>query len=275
MAALQVVALMNDQGVRQSEILSLRPDVIRRDWPKAVEALDVALRFLILECGVLTPGWLPYGGLLLTLAGAVQKHGDPTAHRELIRRWFFARTFAQDYEVAANTVTVSELKVLSTALATSTPPTVRRMSLDHVVAATRRRQSSLWRGFLCALAANGAKDLDVNAEADDLQPVNILQRESDPPRGEDAAHLLTMGLVLASRRVGRTLANVGAAQLRVHLTNDRPAHQKAALKTQLLPPLDAWGDTDRDFVRARALRLSDFLQATTGAPLVPDPPEVD
>ncbi len=267
-AALQVVALTHSGGVRQSDVLSLDPDVVRRNWDEAVVALDHALSVVVEHCGVANPGWLPYQGLLLTLAGVAREHRDLSLHLDLIRAWFFSRTFGLSYEVAANTVTIREVDTLNQAIHAGMTRLPMAMSREVVSTATRRRQGAIWRGVLCALAASGATHTGLLGESTELRPVNVLRREPNQPRGHEPAHLLALGFVLAGRKAARELTGNGADYLREHLLRAGEVERVSAMDRQLLPRLDTWGNGDSEFIAARLERLSGFLKTVTGAGLV-------
>jgi hypothetical protein len=258
--ALQVIALKHAGGVRQSNVLGLEAGKVRRHWKKSLRALNEATTVLYEACGVLSPAWLPYPGVLLTLAGVALDVRDLSSYRDEIREWFFSRVFGQRYEVAANTVTVEEVEVLRCWLSGEAELPDLAMSADVVEAASRRRRGAIWRGFMCALASDGAFDLHGNATRD-VAPISVLEKQTDVGRGEESPHLLTLGFVLATRQEGRQVALAGAAELGRFVEGLPAKARRAAIKHQLLPERAV---DDADFMRERLVLLGEFLERTTG-----------
>jgi hypothetical protein len=262
---LQVIAHQHRDGVRQTDVLALTPGAVHATWDQAVKATDAAVTFLVEHCGVSDPSWLPYPGILLTLAAVARQGINLKRHRKVLRQWFFSRTFGQRYEVASNTVTVEEAAYLFKALRRNKPLTPLRMSGDTLRGATRRRQGAMWRGVMCVFAADGLVDADGKTDPEELIPTSVLPRVQDPPRGNDSPHLLALGFILASRHVGRELKWSGVRQLREHLKGLSRARRDRLMKAQLLPTqlLTRTLSTER-FVDARLKRLDDFLRQETG-----------
>lgn len=258
--ALQVIALKHAGGVRQSNVLALEADKVRKYWTKSLRALNEATAVLHEACGVVGPAWLPYPGILLTLAGValdVRNLGD---YRDKIREWFFSRVFGQRYEVAANTVTVEEVEVLRSWLQGKEELPELMMSANVVEAASRRRRGAIWRGFMCALASEGICDLHGN-KAVDVAPTNVLMKEEFVGRGEESAHLLTLGFVLATRQEARELARAGADRLWGFLADLPPAARRRVTEHQLIPNKVV---DDARFMEERSVLLSELLERVTG-----------
>jgi hypothetical protein len=258
--ALQVIALKYGGGVRQSDVLSLDADVVRKHWTKALRALDSAVQVLRNSCGVTLPAWLPYPGIMLTLAGTAINGCDLAAVESKIRQWFFSRVFGQRYEVAANTVTLEEITILEQWLGGSTSLPALRMDADMVASSSRRRRGAMWRGFMCVLSAEGSVDLHGRV-TEDVGPINVLKRQSSVKRAEDPNHLLTLGFVLGTRQESRELAHAGVRELNEFLgtLGERRRHR---LETKQLIPSSARSDSE--FIEERLELLSDFLDRTTG-----------
>jgi hypothetical protein len=261
--ALQVIALKWGDGVRQSDVLRLDATVVRRHWSKALRALDSAVRVLHESCGVSVPAWLPYPGILLTLAGVALEGYDFANLEPQIRQWFFSRVFGQRYEVAANTVTLEEIVWLRSWLDGKAQVPALRMDPDLIAASSRRRRGAMWRGFMCVLAAEGRIDLHGRIDGD-VGPVNVLSR-APARRGEDPPHLLTLGFVLATRQESREVSHAGAAALADYLSNGSAKARRAVTAQQLLP--GGGVTSDAEFVEDRVELLSQFLDENAGAGL--------
>jgi hypothetical protein len=266
--ALQLISLRHGDGVRQSDVLRLDANVVRKNWKEALDALNRAVTFLSKECGVHSPTWLPYPAILLTLAGVAVDEPELQRHKRKLRSWFFSRTFGRRYEVAANTVAVEEADVLLSALTDGRRLPPLRMSADIVESASRRRQGAIWRGFICALAANGATSLHGGKpDHADTMVVNVLEPRGALGPGEESPHLLALGFFLATRQEGRELAMGGLENFQDFL-GALPERQRTRVAKQQFLPISA--ANEREFLADRLELLSDFLLDTTGQELMWD-----
>jgi hypothetical protein len=264
--ALQVIALQHGDGVRQADVLRLEPKLVRKYLKEALDALNRALTFLHHECGVWLPNWLPYPAMLLTLAGVALEEPDLGKHKSRLQKWFFSRTFGRRYEVAANTVALEETMALRSVVAGAQRLSQERMSADVIATASRRRQGAIWRGFMCALAANGAVNLHgKKLQVDDLVAVSILERTPQPDRYTDPPHLLALGFVLATRQEGRMLGSKGVDSFEKFLEGLPKQSQERVAKRQLLPSRVR---SEQDFLEGRLEKLDEFLERKAGQGLV-------
>jgi hypothetical protein len=261
--ALQVVALKYGDGVRQSDVLKLDAKIVRRNWAKALRALDAAVRVLRECCGVSVSAWLPYPGIMLTLAGVAIDGCDLSKFESKIRQWFFSRVFGQRYEVAANTVTLEEISVLREWLEGKIDLPSLRMDADLIAASSRRRRGAMWRGFMCVLASEGSVDLH-GRETQEVAPINVLRRTSPSRRGEESAHLLTLGFVLGTRQESRELSHEGVEPFYEALSTLGDRSRRKVEKNQLIP---VSAGSESEFLEERLNLLNDFLDSTTGAGL--------
>lgn len=261
--ALQAIALRHGSGVRQSDVLNLEAGKVRDYWSEALYGIDQAVRVLSSDCGVKRPGWLPYPAILLTLAGVAMEMGDLAPHGRKIRRWFFSRVFGQRYEVAANTVTLEEVEVLVKWLTGHGHLEPLRMSADVIATSSRRRRGAIWRGTICAFAANGASDLHGGTEAE-ISPFSVLDKPADVAPGDESPHLLALGFVLGSRKEARDLALQGVQALNDLLSGLPRAVRDVVVTRQLLP---VGVRSDGEFLEARLELLGEFLEEATGESL--------
>lgn len=167
---LQVISLVHQRDVRQTAVLRLDPDVLRDKWEASTRAVAATVEFLRMRCGVLERRWLPYRAAVLVLAGvalASREQHFPAAAEQ----WFWATSFGQRFDVAANTRVVSEFTRLQHALAKSDDAPAVEVDLDAVWHGTRRGNSALMRAFTCAVAQQ-------------LGEAGLLEPDARPPRVE-------------------------------------------------------------------------------------------
>lgn len=263
LSALQVISLQHGDGIRQADVLRLDASIVRKHWKKALDALNQAVTFLYNECGVWFPTWLPYPAMLITLAGVALKEKDLQEHKAMLQKWFFSRTFGRRYEVAANTVAIEETELICEVVDGIRKLSGLEMSATVIEAASRRRQGAIWRGVICALAANGATNLHGTKlnTVDDLVPINVLREQEQRGRREESPHLLALGFVLTTRHEAREVGGRGAGALDEFLAGLSKQARDRLLKRQLLPyPVNS----DQEFLERRCKLLSEFLERKTG-----------
>jgi hypothetical protein len=279
MPILQTIALKNQRDVRQSAVLNLQPEIIREQWDGAAAAVQDALEVLVGECGVARPEWLPYRGMILPLAGLAYSH-DLGHCTDLIRKWFFSRSFSLAFDAAANTRLVADFQLLESALRGESELGVQPASATVLLEATRRRQAPIWRAFLCLLARRDARDLtgETLGLADaaetgrpitgDVVPVPVFATGLRPDPEAEPLHLRVLNLVLASRKSARDVRKYELASLieeSVEASGRRAVD--AALKSQLLPAsrkIPALEKDWRAFLDARLAELAKALRVEAG-----------
>ncbi|MGG7305866.1 DUF262 domain-containing protein [Curtobacterium sp. AB451] len=85
-------------GVRQRDVLSLKPETVVEEWDDAILDYRKALEFFELRCGV-RQGNLPSEAMVLTAAFLLRKQNSP----ETVQRWYWRSILAQAYAQGANT----------------------------------------------------------------------------------------------------------------------------------------------------------------------------
>jgi hypothetical protein len=267
---LQTIALRHDHNVRQSAVLDLDAPVVAQTWPQAVEAVDEALRFLAIECGVARPEWLPYRAHVLVLAALALDH-PLREYAAVLRRYAVSRAFALRFDVAANTRVVEDYRMLQGVLAGEDLSPIARADDRDLIGATRQRRGALWRAFMCVLGLNGARDLLghqmrlVTLPLEGASSLDLPEGRSIPlvPRG-DGWHLRALASALGSPESATEIHSVLAADGMAGLGKIKlDAH---ALETQFLPPIHdlASLETPQDLLLERLERLASWLDETYG-----------
>jgi hypothetical protein len=156
------------RGIRQSDVLTLKPQVVIAHWHKAIELYCRALSFVRQECGVVSPKLVPSDAMLLTLAASLGLQKAPSTSSAIKRRaWFWASSFQQLYSQGTNTQVISDAKALRAWIAGTGPILESIMNKWADVDAfydKRRRNEILTRAIQCLLISRGARDW-LNAEA--------------------------------------------------------------------------------------------------------------
>lgn len=165
MPILSTMALAHGSDVRESAILRMRGELVRDRWQSTVEAVDQACRHLW-SWGVLNPNYLPYRIALPILSAALLSE-VPAAR---LQAWFWTRSFARAFDVAANTRAVSEYRALIDTRTESVVPPANR---DTLWLATRKGDAASYRAFVALMSrelgvssvAKAPDELDVGADA--------------------------------------------------------------------------------------------------------------
>ncbi len=263
MPVVRVIAMRASGSVREGDVLRLTGDTVRAHWDRAVGATAAALEFLRANCGVLRAEWVPYGGIVITLAGIAFDH-DLDRHRDVLVSWFFSRAFALRYEGGANTVTVEQYRHLQRVIAGETKLEPDAMIDSVAREGTRKRRSAIWRAFMCVLAANGALDPITRQRATaDSEPAHILPRSEHPPPDQESPHLLVLNLLLVDRGTAPRLNGSGTTGLDAVLKDLAGPARDQIVTTQLLPDPRTCR-SDEEFLDSRLARLDWFLQSKVG-----------
>jgi hypothetical protein len=135
-----------------------------------VLGLATGLEILRDDCKVMLPKWLPYQTMLPPLAAVLARAGSPRtaeagAHREKLKRWFWCAVFGQAYESAPNSQSAKDVVEMVPWLAGGDPPeTVTSFRFDpRALRDVTPRQRSIYRGAICLILANGARDFHTQA----------------------------------------------------------------------------------------------------------------
>jgi Protein of unknown function DUF262 len=264
MPVIQAIALAALANVREQAVLTLEPSLVRLEWEESVEAMARAVEFLVEECGVREPAWIPYGGIVVTLA-ALEREWRLEEHSEDVRRWFLSRSIGLSFETAANTVTVDEYRHLQQVFAGEQELRQVPISARVIREATRKRQGALWRSFLCCLSQAGALDVGIGCEGEDEAtiPVALLEKGSSP-RGLEPAYRLVLNQILASRDGARKVANKGLTEFSHHLDGLGKRKREKVLKRQMLPKELTPRMTPDQFINLRLGLFEQWLKSQLG-----------
>jgi hypothetical protein len=168
---LQIISLIagSTPSCKRGDVLNLKPSDLEVHWKSAAAGLDAGLRILKEDCGVIVPRWLPYYTLLIPLGAALAKRPMPAGPQAALARgklvrWFWCSVFGQAYENAPNSQAAKDLGELIDWLDGGDAPTsVREFKFDpRILADTTPRQRALYRGTICLVLRNGARDFHSN-----------------------------------------------------------------------------------------------------------------
>ena len=261
MPIVRVIAMRTADSVREGDVLRLAGLAVRQDWDASIDAMAHAVRFVSERCGVHRPEFMPYSGMLISLAGLALEV-DLFHHAEVIEGWFWNRAFGLSYEGGANTRTVDEYHHLRSVVKGQSKLRLIPISSQVVLEATRKRRSALWRAFMAALSSLDARDpITGEAVGGSSAAASHIVSPMNTPAGEESPHLRMLNLILMNTSTRRLLSGAGIDKLYFELGQLPNSLSDAVRDSQLLPdhslPIEG-------FLDARLSMLEEFLRRRTG-----------
>ncbi len=155
---------------KRSDVLNLKAADISEWWPKVIIGLKTGLEIIRDDCKVVLPKLLPYQTMIAPLAAILAKVGSPKSaeagvHREKLKRWFWCAVFGQVYESAPNSKSAKDvLELFDWLNGGNLPDTVNIFRFDpKTLYDVTPRQRAIYRGVLCLVLKNGARDFHTQA----------------------------------------------------------------------------------------------------------------
>jgi hypothetical protein len=117
-------------------VLNLQASTIAAWWDRAATSLAKGLEILREDCGVITPGWLPYNTIVMPLSAVLAKVARPGspelgALRQKLARWFWCAVFGQTYEQGSNGQAAKDVtELLAWCAGGDAPETVSGLRFD-------------------------------------------------------------------------------------------------------------------------------------------------
>lgn len=280
---LQVIAVLVRGTPKRSAVLNLEISNITEHWDRAVRGMAGGLEMLRDECGVLTPKWLGYATMLLTLAAVWDRVTDasgPTIgdRRAKLRRWFWCSAFSGAYDNAPNTVTEQDVVALRRWLeGGELPGVIADFSFDaNRWRATSYRNRALYRSTI-ALTMRGAP-LDFHEgrrltkaiiDGEDVDDHHIFPRAYLEKSGQagpvDSVLNHTLIDKITNIRIGKKAPSLYIHEMVTELGHE---HAEQILASHGLPAAADGALRSDDFQRFltwRMERLASELEAVTGA----------
>jgi hypothetical protein len=282
---LQIISLVSSTPPRctRGAVLTLEVHTLTSWWDRVVESLARAIEILRDDCGVLTPGWLPYTPLAMPLAAVLAKlarPGSPAAGviRQKLGRWFWCAVFGQTYEEGSNSQAAKDVaELLAWCAGGESPESVRRFRFDpHVLREVTSRQSALYCGTMCLILRRGPRDFhngtkltggliaDDHIEGHHVFPRAFLDRHGVAARLRDGV----LNRTLIDRTTNKALQTRAPADYFGYLRASFGAEElRELLQSHLLPgepdsPL--WHNDFEGFLARRQEMLWQEIQRVTG-----------
>lgn len=164
---LQIISLASKPkpSCKRSDVMALEKVAIEKWWQPCVEGLKQALTYLKLDCGVLTPGLLPYFTILIPMAAvyaaSINLKGPQIGSlHDKVGRWFWCSVFSQTYESSPNSQAAIDFSEVLTWVKGGTEPfSVSNFRFDPgILRDTTGRQRAIYRGTLALVFRNHSRD---------------------------------------------------------------------------------------------------------------------
>ncbi len=169
---LRVIGLIRGLDVKASNLINLSPNNFNEDFERAADALDKALQKIrsTQGYGVFDKKWLPYPPMAAALAAlidvATTNKLDSTATKT-IDKWYWGSVFNERYSSAVESTTTRDFRDIRDFLTgekaqsevlTEINLGLTEQNIMNKLYATNRTRSSVYRGVMCLIAINGARD---------------------------------------------------------------------------------------------------------------------
>lgn len=278
------LACRKTPSCKRGDVLNLESADIEKWWPSVIDGLAASLSILRENCGVAIPKWLPYQTMIAPLAAVLAKTGFPKTPEagvrcEKLKRWFWCAVFGQAFESAANSQSAKDVtEVVSWLSGGAEPETVAAFRFDpKALRDVTPRQRSIYRGVICLILANGARDfhtqsvitgkliLEQGIDDHHVFPYNYLeQRGIKPARIRDC--ILNRTLIDAT--TNRMISDRAPSDYMKWIRETEGFPFDAVITSHLLPAgKDAPFLTDdyEPFLKGREGRLWQEISRATGA----------
>lgn len=282
---LQVISMVSKAkpSIKRSEVMVLEKKTIETNWKPAIEGLQKALTYLQNQCGVLTPGLLPYSTIVIPMASLFMKTRKFTgpkigSAKDKIGRWFWCAVFGQKYESAPNSQSALDFQeVMRWIDGGEEPDTVSRFQFDpNLLFETTGRQRAVYRGVLALVLRNHSHDfhshdiltLEVihRNHVDDhhIFPNKYLERKGVPPKLRDCA----LNHTLIDRETNIRISDRAPSEYMQEILEERKIMKFNELLSSHLLPTDEksslFEDDFEKFLDWRQERIWKEIQHLTG-----------
>jgi hypothetical protein len=284
------LACRRTPSCKRSDVLNLAASDIQEWWERVATALGGALEMLRDDCKVALAKWLPYQTMLPPLAAVLAKAGIPKtpeagAQREKLKRWFSCAVFGQAYESAPNSKSAKDVaEILPWLTGGPLPETIAAFRFDpRALRDVTPRQRSIYRGTICLILGNGARDFHTQAVitgklmADEgiddhhVFPANFLSNK----QGIHVARVrdCILNRTLIDRTTNQLISDRAPSDYLAEIRNTTDFPFETVLASHLLPneadsPL--WRNDYEQFLTWRQERLWEKIREATGVAYAAD-----
>ena len=278
------LACRKTPSCKRSDVLNLANKDIEKWWPKVIAGLVTGLEILRDDCKVVLPKWLPYQTMLAPLAAVLAKLGLPKTpaagvQREKIKQWFWCAVFGQAYESSPNSQSAKDVAALVEWLGGGgVPESIDALRFDpKALRDVTPRQRSIYRGVICLILANGARDFHsqsvitgklINEEGIDdhhVFPDDFLKKKKDVTSTK--ARDCVLNRTLIDRTTNQMISNRAPSKYMADIRGTKGFPFDKVISSHCLPTGDDsqfWTDDYESFLAWRQDRLWKEIKRVTG-----------
>lgn len=265
---------------RREDLLKLKAETVEEWWSIAERAYRDASKFMESQ-GIIAQRVLPYGTLLLPLAAIMGFLRSQLGNVQFgqawpkIERWYWCSVFSQRYSSSVEASAALDLEQVITWIEGGDEPDAVR---TFTFAADRLQdynniRSAIYKGILCLIAKNGAKDfggegtLSVNLYYDSQQdhhhifPTNALSNLGIQDWRVNSIVNKTLIGASANRSIGGRLPSQYVETMKTRLGAER-THE--ILRSHLVTPETLESNDWEDFFLSRREELKQLIATTCG-----------
>jgi hypothetical protein len=173
------------RGVRQGDLLTLDPGLIKARWSEAVYLYNSALEYCSRNFGVTSENLIPAWSMILGVAAWLKFHPGDTVS---LTRWWYYRIIDQYFSQASNTRIVSDFDAIISHQDSQDHWPLKQIEIDLNVPA--KTNGILTRGVGSVLVQIGAKDVLTGNKIRDYESVAFRSIQPDGrmtrPKGTDS-----------------------------------------------------------------------------------------
>lgn len=170
---LKVIAILEKKEPRKGNLLRMLDDLdagkFKARWKEAEDAVCAACKRIEKQYGAHDKAWIPYTTMIVPLAVLLHWLKEMRAGEEAYRkvdRWYWASVFTQRYDSAVDTKSYQDVRdVISWITEGTEPDWLRRAIADAVDLSVAERRSAVYRGVMCLILREGARDFLTGQQA--------------------------------------------------------------------------------------------------------------
>ena len=163
---IKVIAILQGKEPRKGNLLdaidALEADVFKTRWLQASEAVVSAFKRIEQEYGAFERDWIPYTTMMVPLAALLFDAKKRGAREEAFRKidaWYWSSVLSQRYDSAVDTKSYQDVRSIGEWCSGGIAPDwMGRVTPDSIDMYTDESRSAVYRGLMCLVARNGAKD---------------------------------------------------------------------------------------------------------------------
>lgn len=271
-------------SMRREALLKLTAETVNEWWDTVHLAYQDASRFL-LQQGIIAQRILPYSTMLAPLAAILAQLRTTYGSVEFggtwpkVERWYWCSVFGNRYSGTAESAAQADVEQVVRWVAGGPEPDVVRtfsFSADRLLEISTIR-NVVYKGVLCLLAKNGAKDfsgegpLSTQLFYDMYQDHHhIFPRSAFDKLGIDSNHkdsIINKTLIgsATNRSIGGRLPSVYLEKLRERHGSNR---MDEILRSHLIDPSTLENDQWEEFALSRREAIKTLIHATCGGGIV-------